>query len=239
MIDPTIKIVDLDPFTWYRLEEVWKNINPCVKTLFVLEENGRLIRAVDDQNRSFSVECEDCTNTTLFAEKLFKQYLKIDRIIILTEQGLINFSRVAQQDSSPQLDTDEFITRSELALRSTPGISIFYRKPSFFIFDFWTRVRSLVKKRLEQNHTVLIVLFDKEKLYFHVILQFENRKLKFLTTLDHIATLNNELSLLRKRDSERIQYAVQKFFGGPFSSILLEKEVFFEKAQNILRVTNE
>jgi len=221
MIDPSMAITDLDPFTWRRLGEVWGRVNKPVRRLFILEESGERVRAVTDGGETL--------DPGLPEERYFGENPALDQILILTREGLSRLGLESQRDHSPQLDTDLFVSRSERALYETEGIRV--RDRAGRKGDFWSRARSLIRERLDREHTLGVVLFEGAKLYFHVVLHFSEGQLKTMTSLDHFSEINGSLESVNPGSRSLVERLLDRYFQGKTTLLMMEKDDFYSMAE--------
>lgn len=229
MIYSQMDIYDIDPYTWKRLEEVWQRIEPPKKKLYLLEQNGCVIRAVRECGRVVDFQTDENGQiNSVGIESAFRQNKDVDQIWVMSREGLIRFEQTVGTYSGASLDTDDFISMSWKILNEVDGIQIHDRELNHRNKDLWSKLRKVVNYRLDPDHAVAIVLFEEQKLYFHIVLEFQGRKLSKMTTLDHYPEWSNRLADLRVEDREAIDESVRKQFNGNVTTLTMEKKAFFE-----------
>jgi hypothetical protein len=190
MIDPNWQLTDLDPLTWRNLgrfiepAQYIRAAQPGECGLFVLHDNGRVLRVVDEAETGFDTSLiQDASEPHTLAVELFTEG-RWDRVHIINKQHLANVARMAQRIENRALSLDQYYRHvSQLIWGDAEAYACVPPKPR--TWNGWTydAVLSYVNQ-LPECASVALGVFDGAALHIGLVIEVTRGQVTRLTTFE-------------------------------------------------------
>jgi hypothetical protein len=190
MIDPQWSVVDLDPRTWRNIGKYFdpgqyiRAAQPNEHGLFVLHEDGRLLRTVDNlRGVRRDLVIPDCKAPQELARRLFGQG-EWDRVHVINKRHLADVARRAQATPRRELTLDGYYHLVyRLLWDDSDGYVCVPPHPGHWHGWTYTGVRQFVDQ-LPAAATLALGVFDDEAVSISLILELRDGMIRRVTTFE-------------------------------------------------------
>src|SRR5581483_4069939 len=193
MIDPNWSVVDLDPRTWRALgrffdpDQYIRAAQPGEHGLFVLHDNGRLLRVVDtEQGVRTDLGITSVEDPEILARHLYEQGTW-QRVHVINKRHLAEVAHLAQQISGHTIHLDAYYRRIYHLLWQQNG-SYVSLPPHPGHWHGWTYQGILdFVHRLPSATTLAVGVFADAILEIGLILEWHEGKITKVTTFEALS----------------------------------------------------
>lgn len=190
MIDPHWTVVDLDPRTWRQLGKFFdpgqyiRATRPGGHDLFVLHDDGRLLRVVDSRHgvrRDLAVQ--DCADPREVARRLFALE-EWEHVHVINKRHLANVARVAQATPHRELTLDGYYQMVyHLLWDDAQGYVCEPPPPGHWQGWTYTQVKQWVNE-LPTSATLALGVFGEQTVEIGLVLELQGGLIKRVTTFE-------------------------------------------------------
>lgn len=226
-IDPNWSVVDLDPRTWRNIGRFFepgqyiRASQPGEHALFVLHENGNLLRVVDTAT-GVRYDLLDKSKRLLDPKQLAQELFACgewERVHIINKVHLANVARTAQSSHPDSLD-HYYRQIYHLLWDDAAGYVSVPPKPNHWNNWTYQQIADFCGQLPAQSSLALGV-FDKEanQLAIGLILKLENEAITTVTTFEALNFDNGDVKLANSFLEQLCQQLEQKI--APVGAVLL------------------
>lgn len=182
MIHPDCKYLDIYPYTWRHLGEVAEYLIPCRKTLYILHDQGNILKAADSDNKVRPLPFSRYQAEEFPYQRLFELQPDIEEIHVLETAALVHYYTAVQSISLEEKNTMEYLDFITDYYRYHKGIDIYSRRNCSG--TFYRKALDYAGKFLVNRQIIFFVVTKSEFIWFDVVLLTENGTITEIRTLD-------------------------------------------------------
>ncbi len=231
MIDPNWSVVDLDPHTWRVLGRFFDPgqyimaTQPGERGLFVLHEEGKLLRIVDsEQGARSDLGITRVDDARALAYSLYEMGIW-QRVHIINKRHLAEVARQAQQVSDGSLHLDAYYRRLYNLLWGSDDAYVCL-PPHPGHWHGWTYQGILeFVQRLPAAATLALGVFEGNSLEIGLILEWHQHSITKVTTFEALPEPSC-VSGVSQEALERLWQQLDAQFAPPAGVLLCTREVF-------------
>jgi len=222
-----VRIIDIDPWQWRRLYEIFFPEREK-ESIYIVHDKGRVIKAVNSKGDLIKVG--DLSHPSGEAKELQKLY-QVDYVIILEKRVAKNYFIEIQKGYDFREDMDEYIVKMWQLLSSKVyegNIVIYSGKGRKLIYEIYKKLRNFVEEKVPHKSTLVLCVFeDSNSFWVSLIIGVENKKISLITTTDSLVSSGLRIQSW-KQDYIQILNLVEKKFYKPYLGLFMDKKIFFE-----------
>lgn len=233
MINPNWSVVDLDPRTWRNLGRFFhpgqyiRAVQPDTHCLFVLHENGKLKKVVDNEREgSPDLAIERVDDPVALAKSLYERG-EWQQVHVINKRHLAEVARMAQAYPRRSLSLDQYYRQVfHLLWDNSNGYVSIPPHPGHWQGWTYKQLEDFVGQ-LPAESTLALGVFEDDTLEIGLILEFQDGEIKLVTTFEAM-TLAPGAMQLSEQFLEQLWLQLGQQFAPPAGLLLCNRAVFEE-----------
>ncbi|HVZ80782.1 MAG TPA: hypothetical protein VHE12_08295 [bacterium] len=232
MIHPDVKFEHIDIEQARRFVDISKIAQPNPRTLYVLHEKGRVVKAWDSRKGRVLLK-EILEPSRELAETLRKAH-GVDEVQLIDREGLMGYYREALDlKKAEELTGYEFKERAQ-ALKDTQGNGFLIHPPreAYDYYHYFERSRRFVKEKLEPDCSFLVGVHEGKDWWTSLYADLAHGSIVRLSTFEPFPPGKLANASMPATHQELVRLAAQKS-GKNAYGLFLDRPAFegFAKAQ--------
>jgi len=221
MISRDCQIIDLDPYAWRSFGELLFPDPAPERVLSILHDGGRLLRAYDSERGYRDDIPPIITDPPRLALKLSQADPNLTRVQVFDKSALQVFA--AEVNCIPLEDITAIGWRTQVAQmwRGTAGV---YIEPSPPPNDYDSLCAFLAG--IPDGNTVVIAVFDDNRLYAHVVLGVREGLIRLVTTFDALVPHGLNIDEVKIECRSTVLKMVSEHLGQVAFALFIARETF-------------
>lgn len=207
MIGESALMVDIDPRQMRRFYDLVL-LSPKKRRLFLLHDNGRVVKAVDTETGLKPDLWGRIEDPEARAKELFDAESGVEEVWILERSAVRHYLGAVQATYTPNETGDEYFDRAFRSLGHYPGGIVKY-PPDFPGLRYtgieWVEARDFVRRYLPPDSVLILAAFDGEEIWTSWIVTIRDSRIVRITSSDAIMDLDGRLRDWRSRYRELVE----------------------------------
>jgi hypothetical protein len=226
MISPDIQMLDINPYQWRHLFDLF--FTNRARQLIIIHENGRVLKAFDTQHGLRpDLKTQSVSDPPSLALQLYRAE-QVDQVWVLERAALSDYSDALRTIYNPDEDGDRYFQRARLALDDNPQLVRYPPRPrGMYLAGISYEAFEKLIGRVPAGGTLVLGVFDEHSIWASLILRVERGKVGLITTTDAIMPIDVRIEDWRPA-ARLILDRVAAQIGAPFAGLFCAREAFID-----------
>jgi len=224
MIDPDVRILDLDPRQFQRL---WDVLFPAPgRRLILIHDGSRVVKAFDTSRglRPDLLTC-DPSDPQALAARLYGSD-RPDQVLVLHLEALAEFYTTTHLLYDCDEDGDVYLQRERLALDDEPELVRYPPEPrglrlAGLAYEQWEKMLALVP----HGRTVVLGVFEQDAIWASLILRMGGGQIDLISSSDAVLPIDYRAADWHAAGRYMIEQVTERI-GQPFIGVFCTRAAF-------------